>query len=247
METNKQTNAPSREIGFFNLNKDGDTADIRLLCSSVKNIEVGDIHWIQEGGKKRLVKCNGQECPICKTGNQPIHRIFVHLFDFTDHKEKVWSRTDKILPQLQEVEESWGDLSKCILRITRQGDNFPRYTITPLNPSNYPPLPYNLQEGVINAKISYRCYSTRSNEELSDYLKTGILPQHKKVEFISKEAYKNASVSQPSGVHSSSSANDVPFDVSGSVTPPSASVKESVSTSTTFADDPFSIFAPRKV
>lgn len=164
-------------INYFNLQKDGDNAIIRLLYTSTSKIEKSSSHWIAlANGKKKCVKCIGDGCPLCASGSLKQERLYVHLFDYTDNKEKVWSRTDKILPQLVEVESAWGNLSNCVLKITRVGDNFPKYTITVQNPQMFA----QVNPSWIDESIAYRMYCTRSKEEIEQFLATGVLPDHVK-------------------------------------------------------------------
>ena len=62
----------SRQIEFFNLNNDGDSAIVRLLHSKVETIESASIHRISVDGKYKNVKCTGEGCPIC--GNELIRK-----------------------------------------------------------------------------------------------------------------------------------------------------------------------------
>jgi len=174
-------------IIYFNL-ADGQSANVRLLHSSVGTIECGRIHYTQIGDRKRNIRCPGNGCPICEKGEQPTNRVYIHLFDYTDNKEKVWSRTDKILPQLKDIEESWGNLNDCVVKITRIGEKFPKYEVTVLNPKNFEPI----DEKHIDEAVAYRMYLTRSVDELKEYYETGVLPPHKKKEqAVSKEEYFN--------------------------------------------------------
>ena len=171
-------------IKFFGLNNDGDSAVVRLLHSSVSTIERVPMHKIKVGDKYKSVKCNGDGCAICaKSGSAPTDRIFVHLYDYTDNTEKVWSRTDKIIPKFESLENDWGNLFNCVVRITRRGNEFPQYDVENLPPQKYAVV------GTPDEKIAYRYYCTRSNDEIEEYYKTGVLPAHKKKEFVSKEEY----------------------------------------------------------
>lgn len=176
------------QIGFFNLNKDNDSAIIRILHSSVSTIESANIHLVNVNNKKKSIKCintDNIQCPLCAENVAILNRIYIHLFDYTDNKEKIWSRTDKILPQLKEIENNWGNLSNCVLKITRIGNDFPKYTIGLLNPSSYP----QVQNTLIDNKLAYRFYLTRSADELNTFINTGVLPDHIKKQNQSNQSY----------------------------------------------------------
>lgn len=166
----------SDNLGFFNLFADGDTATVRLLHKSVSTVEHAMVHNVLVNGKKNVVKCIGDSCPIC-VNNQPFERVYIKLFDYADNKVKVWVRTDRILSQFQEIENNWGDLSQQVLKITRIGNDFPKYDVQMLNPANF--ANPNLE---VDKSVAYRFYKTRSAEELNEFLRTGIMPAHKKQE-----------------------------------------------------------------
>ena len=185
MENNNNVN-----LDFFNLARDGDTAIVRLMHSSVDTIERKPIHFVKLGGKTRVIKClNNSECLCCLKSTGPLDaaadRIFIHLFDYADNKEKVWNRTPTILGQLTEIQNAWGKLSDCVLKITRVGNEYPKYNIVPLNPTNYAPV----DQSRVDTNVAYRCFMTRSKEELEQFYATGIMPEHKKSEFVPKDQY----------------------------------------------------------
>ena len=185
----------STPIGYFNLKNAGDTAVVRLLHSSVSTIEKSMTHWMDVSGKRKCFKCAGDGCPLCANGIQSDERIYIHLFDYTDNKEKIWSRTDKIIEKLRSVENDWGNLSDCVVRITRESGQFPSYTVSVLNANLYAPV----NKELVDKKIAYRCYITRSVSELTQFLSTGVLPAHETKPFIPKEQYlaqKNAGSAQ---------------------------------------------------
>lgn len=172
----------NNNIEFFNLNHDGDSAVVRILNTTVDEIEVKGIHFIDLQGKKKAVACLGEgNCPLCDV-SQPVSRLCVHLWDYTDNKEKIWNRTpnQNFLNSLNEVVDSWGDLCDSVLKITREGDNFPKYSITVLNPKKYPFPEDAITKDNINEKVSYRLATYRSAEELEEYVRTGFLPDHVK-------------------------------------------------------------------
>lgn len=169
----------NNEIKYFNLNKKDDSAIVRILHSSVKNIEYAQIHRVTIDGKNKNIKCIRENCPLCNnSGSEASTKIYIHLFDYTDNCEKVWVRTDKIINQFKEIEENWGDLSACVLKITRETDDFPKYNVIPVNAAKYA----QVNKELIDEKIAYRFYMTRSKDELDEYLKTGVMPPHKKKE-----------------------------------------------------------------
>lgn len=226
-------------LGYFNLNEEGESAIVRILHSSTDTIESADMHWVETAsGKKKCVKCTGEDCPVCVTGSPITHKIFIHLFDYSDNTEKVWSRTDKILPQLNEVAEAWGNLAECVVKITRLKKEFPTYSITVQNAKMYEAVSPDL----IDKKIAYRFYVTRSNDELSEFLSTGIMPEHKSTYVPKEEYFKNKDAQQSSQPKSSAQTYQKP------VAKPA--VKASTPTNNPSASDftdPFAVKPSRRV
>lgn len=215
-------------IEFFNL-VDQQSAIIRILSTSVDKIEKIGIHTIYVNGAKKKVRCLGNNCPLCDE-NEANERLAVHLWDYTDNKEKVWNRTinEKFINLLKDIEENWGNLSDCVIKITRDGDQFPQYSVTVQNPNKYP-FPEILTKEDIDRNVGYRCCTYRSADELAEYMKTGFLPDHVKKkstgEFIPKDQWikkrneeeqnrKNAeAIKSYESVHANTNTNEDDEDV----------------------------------
>ena len=172
------------QFSYFNLRNAGDQAVVRLLHKKCDSIEIAATHWVDVGGKRKCVKCVGEGCPLCARKIDLNERIYLHLWDYTDNKEKVWVRTGTIMPQLENIEKDWGDLSEVVVRIMRETDNFPTYQVTPLPPKNYG----EVDKSLVDKKIAYRCFLTRSAEEIESFLTTGVMPEHKS-NYVPKEQY----------------------------------------------------------
>lgn len=219
----------NNQLEFFNLFKDGDNAIIRILNTVVDKIETKAVHKINVNGKNKIVPCFGNgNCPLCESINdmegieEAKTRLYVHLWDYTDNKEKVWNRTpnENFLNSLRGIEESWGNLCDCVFKITRKGDNFPKYELLIINPNKYP-MPAGVE---VDANIAYRFSSYRSAEELEEYVKTGFLPDHvksNKSTWIPKEEWikqqkekENATKSLENNVNINNKSIEAPIEVS---------------------------------
>ena len=172
-----------RRPWFFNLNQDGDSAIVRLLHTSVDTIESVNTHRVEVDGKKKRVKCLGEGCPLCERDGNFDKRIFIHLYDYTDDMEKVWDRTDKILPELVKVQESWGPLNTAVVKITRIGNEFPKYEVTTVNPMQYT----EVKDLVVDEQLAKFYCLNRNKEAIEQYIATGKFPE--KPKFIPKEEY----------------------------------------------------------
>ena len=183
---------------FFNLKNAGDSAIVKILHTSIKTIEQKYIHSINIAGKNNKIKCNINDCPLCQDARfkEKYLYIYIHLFDYTDNKEKVWVRSNKILEDLQTIVNNWGNLCDCVLKITRDTDAYPKYSVQPVNPDKYKAIDVSKY---IDQKVAYRFMKTRSNEELQEFINTGDLPEHKKNnDYVKKSEYTDNSFIQNS-------------------------------------------------
>ena len=204
------------DIEFFYL-EDGQSANVRILSKSVSSIEKKWVHTVKVGDKNKKFTCIAknaiEECPFCQAARNYVdgiqeasQRLVIHLLDYTDNKEKIWNRTvnANFIGVLKQVEESWGNLCNCVLSIKRNGAQFPTYTVTVLNPAQYPPV----DESLVDVDVGYRISSYRSKEEMEEFLRTGVMPDHKKQEkkFVprseAQSRFANASSYVPQGVQS---------------------------------------------
>lgn len=171
----------SNRIEFFNLAKAGDTAVVRVLLTSIDKVGRNKYHRVMVDGKARNLHCVGQEgkeCPLCREGAELQEKVCIHLFDYTDNTEKVWFRTDRIVSQFKTIEADWGDLSNCVVRITRDTDDFPTYTIGVLNAAQYPAV----DKSRVDVDVHLMGTTYRSKDEIEQYIATGILPDHVKAQ-----------------------------------------------------------------
>lgn len=177
-------NAQQGRPWFFNLRADGDTAIVRLLHSTTDTIEKVKSHKVEIDEKKKRVRCLETGCPLCNNGNNSEERIYIHLYDYTDNMEKVWERTDKIIPQLVSLQTSWSPLSSAVIRITRKGNEFPRYEIEVQNPNNFQQVANDLVDKPVARMFSMK----RTAEEITEFLNTGKFPERKP--YLPKEEYE---------------------------------------------------------
>lgn len=177
----------NNRIGFLNLKNNGDTATIRVLHSSCGTIERSVTHWVTlSSGGRRSVKCVGAGCPLCNANFPSNERAYIHVIDLADMQEKVWTRTESFVNQLLQVEKQYGNLANLAITVVRgEYRNYPSYTITNVTQLN-PSVGGN---NLIDTKVAYRCYMSRTAEELMQYLATGQMPAHQKPAFVPKAQY----------------------------------------------------------
>lgn len=190
---------------YFNLNKDGDSAVVRILHTNPGTIEIEDLYTIELDGKKKRLKVNGDDTILRNKGMKSYSRMFLHVWDYTDEAgnyEKVWDRTTTIKPQIEKLFQSWNPLHSAVVKITRVGNEFPKYEIEPQNPMNYK----QVDEKLIDAEISKYFHLTRKTEDIQVFLNTGKFPDKKP--YLSKEEYAKQQ-STNVGVKEESKVKDV--------------------------------------
>ena len=160
----------------FKLAKAGDSANVRFLHSSKDTIEVVKTHWVQKGDTWKHFKCLGENCPACEYGNAARERAYIRLFNYDTNEVEVWDRTNnkKFMDSLAQISDDWGGLNATAMKIFRESDEFPTYTVTSLPPNKYPPTSVAIDE-----KIAYRMVGSRSAEDIKEFLATGVMPQKK--------------------------------------------------------------------
>lgn len=161
----------------FKLNKAGQFAIVRLLHSSVDTIETVKTHWVQMGDTWKHFKCVGNGCPACAAGYKVGERAYIRLYNYGTGEVEIWDRTtnQKFFDSLKALESDWGVLDEIVVKITRDSDEFPTYSVI-LQPSKNYPKP----EGVsVDEKIAYRMVASRSAEDIKTFMDTGNMPPKK--------------------------------------------------------------------
>lgn len=127
--------------GFFGLKNDKDSAKIRFLHTDAESLDIVIVHAVEMNGKKRWVSCLEEGCPLCRSGNPRVLKIFLQLEDLRDNKRKVWERGKTIIPQILGYINKYGDLNNRIYEVERHGksgDNKTSYQFYPGDRDNTP-------------------------------------------------------------------------------------------------------------
>lgn len=106
---------------WLQLKDDGDSALVRFLHKDENDLDVFEVHSIEVDGFMQSVKCLGDDCELCKSGNRPQLRIWLQMIDLEDDEVKIWNRgvTD-IKRILEEISEN-GNLNERDYKIKRIG------------------------------------------------------------------------------------------------------------------------------
>ena len=125
--------------GFFALKNDKDCAKVRFLHTDQHSLDIMIVHQAEVNGKKRWVSCLSDEthqCPLCKSGNQQVLKLFLQLEDLRDGKRKIWERGKTFIPTIIGMMNKYGDLNNRVYEIERHGkagDTKTAYQLYPLD------------------------------------------------------------------------------------------------------------------
>lgn len=112
----------SRYGNTFLLRNDGDYADVIFLYRNIDDVLVADTHYIKSNDYTGYVHCCGKGCPACHKGIRVQTKLFIPMYNITDHEIQFWDRTMRFEPQLQnDVFRNFSNPSEYVFRITRHG------------------------------------------------------------------------------------------------------------------------------
>lgn len=176
-------------MDFFKLAK-GTSAIVRVLHSNANTIPTIKVHTVPTRAKTgamigTVVKCNnkdGHQCPLCAVYPKEEYQRVLYLYDYTDGLTKCFKTSSrKLVEALTSAQRDWQQpLNNLVFRLERASDEYGSYGITVVPGTQYP-MPTTL-ESPIDTDVSYRFGMYRSDEEMQEYLKTGVMPPHKKAE-----------------------------------------------------------------
>lgn len=117
-----------RYAGKFNLQNDGDYADVIFMYTSSDDELVADAHYIKSAEYSGYVHCCGAGCPACHKGIRVQNKLFIPLCVLSINDQPVdeiqfWDRTMNFDYQLQQhVFKHYENPSEYVFRITRHGE-----------------------------------------------------------------------------------------------------------------------------
>lgn len=126
--------------GLFQLQNDGDYADVIFMYRSKKDALVADTHYIKSGDYNGYVHCCGRGCPACGKGIRVQTKLFVPLYVLSEKKILFFDRNVRFDAQLNnDVFSRYPNPSEYVFRITRHGaygDVNTRYEIMAVGKNN---------------------------------------------------------------------------------------------------------------
>lgn len=197
---------PDYKVNYFKLENNGDCAIVRFPYSSTDQFESVYAHTVTDSsGKWPKIKCLRQSytdsielCPLCNSGKDQIKAkktFFVKLLNYIPDgnggqkaQACIWTRPLHIdstsgkytgfAGDLASYIEEYGDLSKLIFKIKRNGeanDLKTTYTLTVLQTEKYPATIYKPDFSDFNDfdLLKNKFYYEKSVDDMNKYLITG--------------------------------------------------------------------------
>lgn len=107
---------------LFTLSNDGNFADVVFLYQSKNDVLMADVHYIKSAEYSGYVHCCRVGCPACARNIRVQNKLFIPLYNITDHKIQFFDRSTKFAAQLaNDVFDKFPNPSEYVFRITRHG------------------------------------------------------------------------------------------------------------------------------
>lgn len=204
----KKEKSSGVKVGFFRL-AEGQEALVRFMFSKLEDLSFASIHRVKKNAEDRYnsiaVSCLNPlgktgECPLCaaaEAGDERVNkvgkRVFVKMIvrykdektgAWTEPEPVVWERPAGFYKELMSKLNSYGDLTKQLLKITRSGSGLDtKYSIDYAVPAVFKPEMIPEDFSIFNDLVlSRHSYWIKTAEECEVYLKTGAFPEVTKTE-----------------------------------------------------------------
>ena len=193
--------ANSVRVGFFKLKNDGDEALVRFKVSSVDDLSFATTHQLGAAQKYMKINClaplggaRADACPLCARAEvdtaigKAAKKVFVQMLvaysdpatnGFSAAVPVVWEKPAGFSKEIASLLRNYGDLSKHVFKITRNGvagDRGTTYAIDYLpifDKPEFVPEDFSAFNGFDIAKHSYW---VKTADEINEFFQTGAFP-----------------------------------------------------------------------
>lgn len=179
---------PNRKfVGFFKLADDGDEAVVRFPYKDSSDFNIHTVHSMQNVDGRRFANVNCindlrtvTNCPLCAAGVPLKQRFYIELTEYVRNDEgeievqpKVWDTSARtFIPIMTNLIMEYGDLTKCIFKIKRngaRGDMKTTYSIMYAPPAVYSDEKYPVDfSGFDGYEVIGSAVLDKSFEELTE-------------------------------------------------------------------------------
>ena len=186
----------NNQVGFFNLQGDGDEAVVRFMVDSIEDLEILTVHDIFVNGKFRQISCVRDprepidKCPLCAKEEKIKQVVFIKMLQYVNGPNGievhpvVWQRNASTYAfRMKGYLDNYGPMSNILCKVIRhgaKGDLKTSYDIIPnLNPAQFPQENYPIMTEAFNDyKACGRIVLDKSVDEINTFIATGNFPEN---------------------------------------------------------------------
>lgn len=185
---NKKTE--DKQVPFFTLKKDGESAAVRFLVKDVEDLGnyVFEAHKVKIGDYDNFVKCLGKECVCCRETRTTL-RMFVPVLNLKTNQVEIWGRgmseIKAIMNLIDKYGKKFGNLHDCVFEVKRnggKGDTNTSYSILFEDNDTLENVESLIEEVPSLVGRNFRYIIDLNAEQQADVLVTGQLSWTKKEE-----------------------------------------------------------------
>lgn len=114
---------------LFILEDDGDTAEIKVLIESMKDIYVYMVHYVKHEGRWKKIECRRsslaepeKNCPFCASGNKVVLKYFIPIWNFKEDMFQYWERGSTFKKKLTSMCENYFPVDDEVFVVERVGE-----------------------------------------------------------------------------------------------------------------------------
>ena len=180
----------SNTSSFFSLKEDKDTARVRFMYNSMKDVEGYAVHEVTlDDGKRRYVNClrdyndPRDVCPFCARGNAQKAKLYIPLYNVDSGEVQVWERGKKFFGDISSLCSRYSSADRPLVsrvfeieRHGKKGDTSTTYGIYPCDGyeevalADLPEAPEVLGSIILD----------KSAREMEDFIQNGEFPADNK-------------------------------------------------------------------
>lgn len=111
-----------RYQNFFNLDDDGDSAEVTFLYHNADEAVFCDAHYFISNDYRGYIHCLGSNCPLDHSKIRVQTRFFIPLYNYTTGRVEFWDRSHNFSRQMNKfVFDKYPDAGNYVFQITRHG------------------------------------------------------------------------------------------------------------------------------
>lgn len=115
---------------MFLLQDDGDNKDVVFMYRGLKDVLVGDVHYIKSPEYSGYVHCLGRGCPACAKGIRTESKLFIPLYVIDEDRILFWDRNVSFQNYILDpaVFSKYPNPNDFVFNIARRGERGDRNT-----------------------------------------------------------------------------------------------------------------------